>query len=133
MQNEPRSFHPATNSLAKLFIVGLVLICAVAGWALHEIYDSPFVTRAGIIEPQPVMFSHKHHVADDGIDCRVCHTTVEKTAYAGVPPTEIGWSITKTMLVAPCGITRIPKNVTIQGIARRRTMPPIKPIKVSSI
>jgi hypothetical protein len=35
---------------------------------------------------QPVPFSHKHHVGDDGIDCRYCHTTVETTAFAGLPP-----------------------------------------------
>ncbi|MGI9035577.1 MAG: cytochrome c3 family protein [Pyrinomonadaceae bacterium] len=55
---------------------------------LTEIFKSPFITRAGVVQPQPVPFSHKHHVADDGIDCRYCHTTVEKSAYAGMPPTE---------------------------------------------
>ncbi len=37
---------------------------------------------------QPVPFSHKHHVGQLGIDCRYCHTGVEKSAYAGIPPTE---------------------------------------------
>ena len=37
---------------------------------------------------QPVQFSHKHHVGDDGIDCRYCHTTVETGASAGIPPTK---------------------------------------------
>ena len=36
---------------------------------------------------QPVQFSHKHHVGDDGIDCRYCHTSVEKGASAGMPET----------------------------------------------
>lgn len=35
---------------------------------------------------QPVPFSHKHHVGDDGIDCRYCHTSVEQSAFAGIPP-----------------------------------------------
>ena len=38
---------------------------------------------------QPIPFSHKHHVGDDGIDCRYCHTTVETSAYAGLPSTHI--------------------------------------------
>jgi hypothetical protein len=38
---------------------------------------------------QPIPFSHKHHVGDDGIDCRYCHTTVEKAAFAGLPSTGI--------------------------------------------
>ncbi len=37
---------------------------------------------------QPVQFSHKHHVGDDGIDCRYCHTSVETSASAGIPPTQ---------------------------------------------
>jgi len=35
---------------------------------------------------QPIPFSHQHHVRDDGIDCRYCHTSVEKAAFAGLPP-----------------------------------------------
>jgi hypothetical protein len=38
---------------------------------------------------QPIPFSHKHHVGDDGIDCRYCHTTVETSAFAGMPSTHI--------------------------------------------
>jgi hypothetical protein len=37
---------------------------------------------------QPVPFSHQHHVAGLGIDCRYCHTGVEKGRFAGIPPTE---------------------------------------------
>ena len=29
-----------------------------------------------------------HHVADDGIDCRYCHTSVETSSFAGIPPTK---------------------------------------------
>jgi Cytochrome c7 and related cytochrome c/Class III cytochrome C family len=35
---------------------------------------------------QPVPFSHKHHVGDEGIDCRYCHSAVETSAFAGIPP-----------------------------------------------
>ena len=35
---------------------------------------------------QPIPFSHQHHVRDDGIDCRYCHTSVETSAFAGIPP-----------------------------------------------
>ncbi|MGA9342393.1 MAG: cytochrome c3 family protein [Rhodanobacteraceae bacterium] len=35
---------------------------------------------------QPVPFSHKHHVGDDGIGCRYCHTSVEQSKFAGIPP-----------------------------------------------
>ncbi len=38
---------------------------------------------------QPIPFSHKHHVGDVGIDCRYCHTSVETSAFAGLPSTTI--------------------------------------------
>ena len=38
--------------------------------------------------PQPVPFSHQHHVAGLGIDCRYCHTSVETSSFAGIPPTK---------------------------------------------
>lgn len=43
------------------------------------------------LEPrdQPVEFDHRHHVNDDGIDCRYCHYPVERSAFAGVPPTSL--------------------------------------------
>jgi hypothetical protein len=36
---------------------------------------------------QPVKFSHDHHTAGLGIDCRYCHTSVEESSFAGIPPT----------------------------------------------
>ncbi len=70
--------------LVLLAILGLVVAAvAAARWQM-----SP---RNGIDEPvnQPIPFSHKHHVGDDGIDCRYCHTSVEKSGFAGMPSTSI--------------------------------------------
>ena len=33
-------------------------------------------------------FSHRHHAGELGIDCRYCHTSVEKSSFAGLPPTQ---------------------------------------------
>ncbi|MEM6454048.1 MAG: cytochrome c3 family protein [Acidobacteriota bacterium] len=48
---------------------------------------SPYKTNEGIVYEQPVPFSHDHHTAAMGIDCRYCHTSVEVAASAGIPPT----------------------------------------------
>jgi hypothetical protein len=55
---------------------------------MDELTKSPYNTQAYTPREQPVQFSHKHHVGDDGIDCRYCHTSVEKSAFAGIPPTK---------------------------------------------
>ena len=58
-------------------------------YAVLEAYvRAPYVTNVGQPIEQPVPFSHKHHVAGDGIDCRYCHTTVESSAFAGMPSTQ---------------------------------------------
>src|SRR5256885_13370517 len=78
-------FHPSANTIAKASIVGLVLLIGSAGWAGWNVERSPYITNQGIVQPQPVPFSHEHHVRGLGIDCRHCHTSVEDSAVAGLP------------------------------------------------
>jgi hypothetical protein len=81
-------FHRSTNFISRfsvfssLFLVGLGLT-GILGAA-----RSPYLTNQNQTRQQPVQFSHKHHVGDDGIDCRYCHTGVENSATAGIPPTK---------------------------------------------
>jgi cytochrome c7-like protein/class III cytochrome C family protein len=83
----PQIFHRSANTVSKVSVFGAIIILAGAAWALAEIQRSPYNTRAFVPRPQPVPFSHKHHAGDDGIDCRYCHTTVETSSFAGLPPT----------------------------------------------
>jgi hypothetical protein len=48
---------------------------------------SDYVTSADFHPSQPVPFSHRHHAGELGIDCRYCHTGVETSPQAGLPPT----------------------------------------------
>ncbi len=82
-------FRPSTNKLARASIVGGVLLLAAIGVSLYAFAFSSYITEVGVPRIQPVPFSHKHHVADDGIDCRYCHTSVEESAFAGIPSTKI--------------------------------------------
>jgi Cytochrome c7 and related cytochrome c len=63
-------------------------VVAALFWAAAQIQRSPYVTYAGVVRPQPAPFSHQHHVAGLGIDCRYCHTSVENSRFAGIPPTK---------------------------------------------
>jgi len=80
-------FHPSTNTFAKVSIFGAVFFLALLGGVGLVLARSPYVTDVGIARPQPVQFSHEHHVNGLGIDCRYCHTSVEVSPYAGIPPT----------------------------------------------
>ena len=81
-------FHRSTNSLARISILAAVVLVSGLLWAALELQRSPYVTYAGVAHMQPVPFSHQHHVAGLGIDCRYCHTSVEVSGYAGIPPTK---------------------------------------------
>lgn len=80
-------FHPSTNTISKLSIVGVLFAVPALGVGGYA-YNMNYMTNLRVPLDQPVPFSHKHHVGDDGIDCRYCHTSVEKGAFAGVPSTE---------------------------------------------
>ena len=80
-------FHRSTNTLSRVTIFGAVFIVGFVFWAIGGIVRSPYATDQGIIRQQPVPFSHQHHVAGLGIDCRYCHTSVESSNFAGIPPT----------------------------------------------
>ena len=84
----PQIFHRSTNTLSRLSLFGAVFAAGGGLWLLATINRSSYVTQVGVTREQPVQFSHKHHVSELGIDCRYCHTGVERAAVANVPPTE---------------------------------------------
>ena len=81
-------FHRSANVISRASIYAGIFTLAGVLWACIQFQRSPYVTYAGIARPQPVPFSHQHHVAGDGIDCRYCHTSVETSNFAGIPPTK---------------------------------------------
>src|SRR5689334_6984385 len=71
-------FSPAANTIARVVLAGgVVTILGLIGSG-YALYFSPLNTGVGVTVEQPVPFSHQHHVAGLGIDCRYCHTGVEK-------------------------------------------------------
>ena len=84
----PQIFRPSTNTFSKLSIFGSLFILAAMAWGLALINRSSYVTREGVAREQPVPFSHRHHAGELGIDCRYCHTAVERGPIAGMPPTK---------------------------------------------
>lgn len=81
-------FRRSSNSLARITIAAALLTGGGVIWAAYSLNAGSFTTGVEVARDQIVPFSHKHHVSDDGIDCRYCHTSVETSSFAGIPPTE---------------------------------------------
>ena len=77
------------NAVARASIYGVVLVVALIGYLSWQVNQSAYYTYIHRPLTQPVPFSHEHHTAQLGIDCRYCHTSVENSSFAGVPPTHI--------------------------------------------
>ena len=81
-------FNKSANNIARISMVAVAVGAVTAFLAYTQIARSSYLTNQYLERQQPVQFSHKHHVGDDGIDCRYCHQTVETTATAGMPSTQ---------------------------------------------
>jgi len=81
-------FHKSLNPVGRLLVLGLPMIFGLTGVGLAAFFRSSYATGRGEEVPQPVAFSHKHHVGELGIHCSYCHTGVEISSFAGIPPTK---------------------------------------------
>jgi hypothetical protein len=83
----PAIFGPAANLAVKFALLG-VLMGLLGGFALWTFWPhTDYARHLRSVVSQPVPFSHEHHVGGLGIDCRFCHSAVEESANAGMPPT----------------------------------------------
>ncbi len=81
-------FHRSANTLFRLALLAIVVLGGFLTWLLYAGQSSDYVTGAFVVKEQPIQFSHERHVAGNGIDCRYCHTSVETSSFAGIPPTK---------------------------------------------
>ena len=81
-------FHRSTNTISRLSIFGVLFVIAGLLWLIAQVHRSPWSTEAHVAKEQPIQFSHERHVGGNGIDCRYCHTSVEESPFAGIPPTK---------------------------------------------
>src|SRR5438477_1833347 len=82
----PQVFSPPFILGLKIALLALAAIIAAVWLTFYKALPA----HSGLISPQqPIPFSHKHHVGDDGIDCRYCHWSVERSAFAGMPSADV--------------------------------------------
>ena len=81
-------FPKWTNKLPFYMFLGAVLsLCFII--FVFWYWLSPKHTDVGYSPEQPIPYSHRLHAGQLGIDCRYCHSSVERSAHAGIPATEV--------------------------------------------
>ncbi len=81
-------FGPRANMWMNLALIGTAGLFAMLLLAIWVVPVMGYNTQERYTPEQPVPFSHRHHVGGLGLDCRYCHTSVEISQNAGIPPTE---------------------------------------------
>jgi cytochrome c553 len=81
------------KKVKRRWILGIVFLVAL-GWQAKLLYEAgTSLGRQQNYEPdQPVKFSHVVHAADNQINCKYCHTTVDQSRYAGIPGVDVCWN-----------------------------------------
>jgi hypothetical protein len=81
-------FPRSANALARTSLAAVLFLIVFLGWVVFTAMRSSWATGQNEYVEQPVQFSHAHHVGGMGLDCRYCHTSVENSSFAGIPPTK---------------------------------------------
>jgi len=82
-------FPRSSNTVFRVVVLVLLATPLIALGTLYAYSYSPFYTGQYSQIQQVVQFDHRHHVWDDGIDCRYCHQSVERSPSAGLPSTSV--------------------------------------------
>jgi hypothetical protein len=83
----PALFPRWSNVAARGSLLAIIAVAGGIPAALMVGVRTSFATGEGRSVPQPIPFDHSLHSGSLHIDCRYCHSTVESTASAGIPPT----------------------------------------------
>ncbi len=81
-------FPKSANAAVRSSLFAVLTLVLFLGWVGFTLMRSSWLTKQSEYVEQPIQFSHAHHVGGIGLDCRYCHTSVEKSSFAGIPPTK---------------------------------------------
>ena len=93
-------------------IIVLIVLVITLGLVVHLFWYwlSPKHLNVGYQPKQPIPFSHALHVENVGLDCRYCHSNVEKAAHSNIPATETCMNCHKQIKTDPPHIKKLTKH-----------------------
>ena len=84
-----RFLFPRWTNQTPIFVLAAVaMLGGVVTFCFWYFATNKFI-EVGYEPVQPIEYSHKLHAGDLGMDCRYCHSTVERSGFAAVPPTQV--------------------------------------------
>jgi hypothetical protein len=83
----PQIFSRGANTIAPVSIAVAISLLGGGILSIMGLDRSEYITEIGVAKVQPVQFSHRHHAGQLGIHCAYCHSSVEVSSFAGIPPT----------------------------------------------
>ncbi|MBV9859391.1 MAG: cytochrome C [Alphaproteobacteria bacterium] len=116
----PAILGPRANLAAKFVLCAGAVGAALLLFGPWGLTRTDYATGANFVRPQPVPFSHKHHVSGLGLDCRYCHTSVETAATAGYPPTHVCMTC-HSQIWTNAGVLAPVRNSLASGVPLRWT------------
>lgn len=81
-------FPRGSNAFVRILLAVVAVLVGTVLTILLNTNRLAYTNDVDVAKQQPVPFSHKHHVTGVGIDCRYCHTSVEESSFANIPPVE---------------------------------------------
>src|SRR5262249_27384643 len=81
-------FHRYTNIYSRLSILAIVAFVGLLGGVMAMLNWSAYNTNQNAFVEHPIQLCHAHNVGGIGLYCRYCHTSVEESAFANIPPTK---------------------------------------------
>lgn len=82
----PNIFSKKANSYPLKLLLALGLVALALGLGITY-YFTPKYANVGYQPIQPVAYDHYLHATQLGLDCRYCHTHVDKSGHSNIPAT----------------------------------------------
>jgi menaquinone reductase, multiheme cytochrome c subunit len=110
MDSGPLFTFPRWSNRAAIGVLLALVVLPLYIGLLLAYGANPTTLTVGYQPPQPVPYSHAQHAGKLGIDCRYCHTTVEKAGMAALPPTEVCMNCHKALFANSARLAEVRKS-----------------------
>lgn len=86
------NFFPRWTNLFPLKLLVMLFLIGAGATAAVTMYWTQGYSRIGYQPDQPIPFDHNLHAGQLGMDCRYCHSHVERSLHSNIPSAQTCWN-----------------------------------------